>query len=180
MATVIKFQLPATVATSNQKTLLELNVQELVGNTDVRVQVLGIVSPKADWNQTSASWTSLSNATNGIKMLTPLTSGMRIDSVNKNFINWPSLSGITVVGHVTVKAGAKNQSKLVDVSDYLKNVISIGGSSLTFLLYRPYLHPAYSTSAGIIPGDDLSGGAKIRFYSVNSAFPPQLVQYKAK
>ncbi len=39
-----------------------------------------------------------------------------------------------------------------------------------------FVHPSYNTTAGIIPSDDLSKGARAKISSSQSAFPPQLIQ----
>ena len=83
-------------------------------------------------------------------------SGNKIDIISKYFINWASLSNIFVVGHVSMKNGDKNQTKIIDVTDYVKSVANVGSSSISFLLYRPFVHPSYNTTVGIIPSDDLS------------------------
>ncbi len=142
---LIKFQLP-TAKVTFQKTVLKLNVEEVVGKSDIRLQVLGVISPNSDWNQTFVSWSSMSSLSNGIQWLTPLASGNKIDRISKNFINWASLSNIFVVGHVSMKNGDKNQTKIIDVTDYVKSVANVGSSSISFLLYRPFVHPSYNTT----------------------------------
>jgi len=126
--------------------VLKLNVEEVVGKSDIRLQVLGVISPNSDWNQTFVSWSSMSSLSNGIQWLTPLASGNKIDRISKNFINWASLSNIFVVGHVSMKNGDKNQTKIIDVTDYVKSVANVGSSSISFLLYRPFVHPSYNTT----------------------------------
>jgi hypothetical protein len=66
---------------------------------------------------------------------------------------------------------------MIDVSDYVNQVISAGGSSVTFIMYRPYRHPSYATSAGPIPADDLSGGAQMKISGASSAKKPELIHY---
>ena len=68
---------------------------------------------------------------------------------------------------------------MVDVSDYVNSVVMAGGSTLTFLIYRPFRHPSFGTAYGAIPSDDLAGGSLIQFAGVGSATPPSLIQFSA-
>ena len=53
MVGLIKFELPSGSKINNQKTILKLNVQQVIGSSDVRLQVLGVTTPQAMWNQAS-------------------------------------------------------------------------------------------------------------------------------
>jgi hypothetical protein len=164
------------LAANGQRTILKINVEEIVGTSDVTLQVLGLRN--RTWNQTTASWTSL---TNGIQILKTLSSGYVIDSINKNFINWPSSADIAIVGHVSGRFGSKNQVKMIDVTEYVKSVINSGGKQFTFVLYRPYRFPSYKTSAGVLPADNLSNGSLVKISSATASLSsnsPQLIQYK--
>jgi len=162
---IIQFAVPRDVSI-NQKTILKLNVNEVIGDHDVTAVVLGFLNPNFIFSQTHSSWTSLSSLT-GLSVLTILNSGSRIDSVSKNFINWSSLADISIVGHITAKAGisGKNENRMLDVSDYVSNIIEKNSDYLTFLIYRPFRHPSYKTNTDPIPEDNLSNGSLIKLSS---------------
>ncbi len=176
---LIRFSIGSSqLAANGQRTILKINVEEIVGTSDVTLQVLGLRNANRTWNQTTASWTSL---TNGIQILKTLSSGYVIDSINKNFINWPSSADIAIVGHVSGRFGSKNQVKMIDVTEYVKSVINSGGKQFTFVLYRPYRFPSYKTSAGVLPADNLSNGSLVKISSATASLSsnsPQLIQYK--
>jgi hypothetical protein len=149
----------------NQKSVLKVNIQEVIGDSDVICLVLGLSNPNVTLDESNASWDSLSSVGKGLNILMPLSSGTVIDSISKNFINWASPSNIEIVGHITAKYGIRNETRMIDVSEYVSNVIRNNGKYMTFFLYRPYRHPAYKTESGSTHADDLSNGSLIRFSS---------------
>jgi hypothetical protein len=154
-----------------------LNIEAVFGTSNVTALVLGIRNPTSTWDQNSASWSLLSNSSNGLKILYPLPSGNVIANVSQNFINWSSSSNLCIVGHITAMKGQINQTKMIDVTDYITSLFNSGSSTATFILYRPFRHPAYKTSSGSIPADNLSSGSTIKFSSHLSNNKPQLIQY---
>ena len=114
---LIRFPLDSKFTLKSQifKTILKLNIEEVLGTNDIILQVLGIRSTSSILNHSATSWSALSSSSFGIQILKNLTSGNKIDSVNKNFINWSSLSDLSKVGHVTANYRLKAQSKIFDV-----------------------------------------------------------------
>jgi hypothetical protein len=101
-----------------------------------------------------------------------LNSGTAIKNISQNFINWPSSSNISIVGHISAFNSNLNQSRMIDVTDYVSSVLSSGGSYYTFILYRPFRHPIYRSNGGNINPDSLSEGSLIKI--INDA---QLIHY---
>lgn len=98
-----------------------------------------------------------------------ILSNFLIDSAAKNFIDWSNV--FSIVGHVTIRKNAQNQTLLVDITDYVDKVLNLGNSSsIRLLLYRPFRHVSFQTTVGIIPEDDLSNGSIANFYSVIRLF----------
>ena len=159
-----------TVKTLNQKFFLSMNVENVFSN-DLTLTVLGINNVSSAWNANTTCWNAFSNS-----ILTALNSGTRIDAIYKNFINWTSSSNISLVGHVTGKRNSKAQLRMIDVTDYVGSMIGAGKTELTFVLYRPFRHPEYSTACGPVLSDDLSAGASLKIAGINTAAPPQLIQ----
>jgi hypothetical protein len=54
---------------------------------------------------------------------------------------------------------------MLDVSDYVSNIIEKNSDYLTFLIYRPFRHPSYKTNTDPIPEDNLSNGSLIKLSS---------------
>jgi hypothetical protein len=111
-----------------------------------------------------------------LNILKPLASGTLIDTINKNFINWASSSDIAIVGHISAPRAVSNQDRIIDVTEYVREMLRSGQNVFTFVLYRPFRNPAYATAAGTIPADNLSNGALVRLSAINSANPPQLLE----
>ena len=172
---LIKFDI-TSFTNRQQRTILKLNVEDIIGTESVTVLVLGIKNAVANWDQNSASWSYLSS-TSGLNILNALPSGNVIANVSQNFINWSSSSNLCIVGHITGVKGQLNQAKMIDVTDYITSLFNSGSSTATFVLYRPFRHPAYKTSSGGIPADNLSSGSTIKFSSHLSNNKPQLIQY---
>ena len=172
---LIKFDL-ASLVKKNQRVILKLNIEAVLGTSNVTALVLGIRNQTTTWDQNSASWSYLSS-TSGLNILNALPSGNVIANVSQNFINWSSSSNLCIVGHITGVKGQLNQAKMIDVTEYLTNLFNSGSSTATFVLYRPFRHPAYKTSSGGIPADNLSSGSTIKFSSHLSSNKPQLIQY---
>ena len=129
--------------------------------------VLGIRNQSAvNLTNNSVAWNALSS------LLNPLASGTLINSVSQNFVNWNSSANFYIADHLSVNQ-MNNQIKQIDVTDYVKQVINLGGSQLTFVIYRPFRHPAYQ-SASPIPADGLSQGSVAKFYGLYSASPPSI------
>jgi hypothetical protein len=174
---LLKFNI-TNFETVSQKTLLKVNIEQIVGNSSVTVMILGIVNPTMTLNAAYASWNSLTNmSASGLNILNVLTSGKPLANITDNFINWNSQSNITIVGHLTGTVGVVNQQRMVDVTDYVNNVIKAGGTTLTFFMYRPFRHPNYLTGNGNVTFDNLSYGSLIQISGVNGANPPQLLTY---
>lgn len=173
---LIKFPVNKNVS-KFQRSILKVNVEEVIGNSETTVMVLGFKNKNLDWNNNLASWEMLSSKTAGINILTPLYSGQSINGSSGTFINWLSDSNITIVGHISAAKTLKNQIRMIDVTDYVKQVISLNMPSITFLLYRPYRHPSYKTGAGTIPADDLSNGALMKISSEKSGIGPELIHF---
>ncbi len=173
----LKFNI-SNFETVSQKTLLSVNVASIVGNSTVTVMILGILNPSLTLSASSASWNSLTNmSSNGLNILNVLSSGKALANITDNFINWSSQSNITIVGHLTGTVGVSNQQRMVDVTDYVNNVINAGGTTLTFFMYRPFRHPNYLTGNGNVTFDNLAYGSLIQLSGVGSANPPQLLTY---
>ncbi len=172
---LIRFQLSKIY--NKELYLLKLNYEQIVGMADSRLVILGLRNSSNRWNETTSSWNSLSSSSSGLNILKPLASGSLIDTINKNFINWASSSNIAIVGHLSASKGAKNQVRLIDVTEYVRDMLKSGQTVLTFVLYRPFRNPAYSTSAGTIPADNLSDGSIVWLSAINSANPPQLLEF---
>jgi hypothetical protein len=147
----------------NQKTILKLISNKTIGSEDTNLLVLGIPVN----NKNTIRWNDLST------ILNKLDSNLTIDSISKNFINW-SEKNISVVGHLTVeKLNSANMIHMLDITDYIEK-ISISNdlnSKIRLLIYRPYRHPEYQTTAGKILADNLSKGSLAAFNS------PELIQY---
>ena len=161
---IIQFPVPKDVPI-NQKTILKLNVNEVIGDLDVTAVVLGFLNPNFIFSQVHSSWSSMSSLI-GSNILTSLNSGTRIDSVIKNFINWSSITDISVVGHITGKSGivGKNEDRMLDVSEYVSSLIEKNAEYFTFLIYRPFRYPSYKQTE-VIPEDNLSNGSLIKLSS---------------
>ena len=172
---LLKFPITNFV-TSNQKTLLKVNVASIIGNSSVTVMILGTLSSNVTWSATSASWSSLSNG-GGPNILMPLSSGLVIVNITQNFVNWWSDSNVVIVGHLTGTYGQTNQERMIDVTDYVNEAIGAGCTTLTFFMYRPFRHPGYLTGGGNVSFDYMSYGSLIQLSSINSANPPQLLTY---
>ena len=78
----------------------------------------------------------------------------------------------TIPGHISAFFNQGNQSRMIDVSEYVTNVVNNGGSYYTFILFRPFRHPMYKTNGGNVSSDLLSGGSLIKIHS-----GCQLLQY---
>ena len=107
-----------------------------------------------------------------------------INGIYKNFINWSSSTNISIVGHFIIKYddmskdnNDKLKERMIDVSDYVNDMINSNLYDLTFILYRPFRHPSYKTGYGNLEADDLSNGAVLRFYGSNSISPCQLLHF---
>jgi hypothetical protein len=128
----------------------------------------------------SATWSSLSQNTTGADLLLPLGQSTLFTNVSQNFINWKSSMGISLAGHLTVSSGVSNQVRMMDVTDYAKSVIQSGGSSLTFVLYRPFRRQSYRSAAELIQPDDLAQGSYIRIssiYTTSCLAVPQIIHF---
>jgi hypothetical protein len=170
--TLIRFAVNTYIPSNQQKTLLKINITGIVGSSDVNVMVLGLNNPNAYLNELYSSWNQLSSNTSGLNILTFLNSGTAIKNISQNFINWPSSSNISIVGHISAFNSNLNQSRMIDVTDYVSSVLSSGGSYYTFILYRPFRHPIYRSNGGNINPDSLSEGSLIKI--INDA---QLIHY---
>jgi hypothetical protein len=140
------------------------------------LMILGLNSNFAALN--NPTWNSLASNITGNDLLNPLPSGKAITTVAQNFINWSSSTDPVVAGHVTATADSPGQDRIVDVTEYADKIYKSGGSMLSFVLYRPFRHPAYAgTSANSvdIQSDDLSNGAVLEISNCQS--PPQLIQF---
>ena len=112
--------------------------------------------------------------------MNPLPSAAVIANISSNFINWSSNANYSIAGHILASNQTNNQFEMIDVSDYVNQVVGLGGTQLNFLLYRPFRHPSYQTAIGPIPADDLSQGSIIKFFGANSANPPQISYFSAQ
>jgi hypothetical protein len=155
-------------------------MNKIVGTaTNMTLMILGLSSSFG--LQSNPTWSSLSTQTTGFDILAPLASGSVINTVGQNFINWSSGSNPVIAGHVTANAVNLNQDRLIDVTEYANSVYRSGGTRLSFVLYRPFRHPAYSgtTSTSVLAiGDELSNGS-ILHISSNCDSPPQIIQFKS-
>jgi hypothetical protein len=155
---------------NNQRAILKLMVSTMSVNKTSYLTVLGIRNSSAlNLNNNSASWNSLPT------LLNPLASGTAISSISQNFVNWNSSANFYIAGHFLVNQ-ISNQLKRIDVTDYVNQVISLGGNQLTFLIYRPFRHPFYNTTSPVL-ADDLSQGSIVKFYGVNSTNPPSITYF---
>jgi hypothetical protein len=176
---LIKFRLSGY--NGSRKSFLKLNIENVVSSltnfSDITLSILGLRNNPSSLNQFSTSWSTMSS------VLNRLDSGSLIRSVSKNFINWASVNDIQIVGHINVRwvdLGMSRKERIIDVSDYVDKMKSLGLNDLTFLIYRPYRHPDYKTGYGSLKADDLSNGALVKFYSAldsNSNLQPQMVQF---
>lgn len=157
---------------NNQRAILKLMVSTMSVNKTSYLTVLGIRNSSAlNLKNNSASWNSLPT------LLNPLASGTAISSISQNFVNWNSSANFYIAGHFLVNQ-ISNQLKRIDVTDYVNQVISLGGNQLTFLIYRPFRHPFYNTTSPVL-ADDLSQGSIVKFYGVNSTNPPSITYFYA-
>ena len=117
----------------------------------------------------SASWNPLSS------LLTTLSSGAAIVNISQNFINWSGNANFAIAGHIIAANPTSNQFKMIDVTDYVNQMINSGASQLHFLLYRPFRHMLYSTPVGIIPADNLSLGSQIVCFPSTSDFDRKII-----
>ncbi len=131
-----------------------LGLQAGTSLNDVTVQVLGMTNNSVTWDQSSASWSGLSSSSSGLNALVPLSSGSAITQIESgssgvvgNFINWNRQSNIIIVGHMVVTVNTVNQVKMIDVTEYVESVLASGGTTLTFLFYRPFRNPGYMTGS---------------------------------
>lgn len=173
---LMQFSLNKSIS-RDQKSILKVYVEQVIGGNDITVVVLGLLNPNSIWNTTSATWNSLSNSLYGLNILTPLSSNWLINNTSANFINWRSTSNITVVGHITASGNTLNTIKMIDVTEYVSNALLAGVTNITFLLYRPFRYISYPTTAGVLPADTLSNGSRIKISSKNSANPAQLIHF---
>ena len=176
---LIKFNLMSY--NGQRKSILKLNIENVVSSvplfSDMTLMVLGLRNIPSNLNQYSTTWNTMSS------VLNKLNSGSLINSVSKNFINWSSINDVQIVGHINVRSSdlsINRRERMIDVSDYVDKMKSLGLKDLTFLIYRPYRHPEYKTGYGSLKPDDLSNGALVKFYSAlasNANLQPQLVQF---
>ncbi len=174
---------------TTQKTLLSLTVDSVSGSASNTVMICGVINASSvTWDATSASWNAMSNfSQSGLQILLPLASGTPITQITQNFVNWWSPRNVVIVGHLTGTYGQTNQQRQIDVTDYVNEVVSGGGSgggqtTLTFFMFRPFRHPSYMTGMGSGPGltpsginvtmDNLAAGSLIQIASAGSATPP--------
>ncbi len=155
-------------------------MNQIIGNAkNVTLMILGLSSSFG--LQLNPTWSSLSTRNSGYDILTPLASGLVINRVAQNFINWSSGANPVIAGHVTANSVNLNQDRIVDVTEYANSVYKTGGTLLSFILYRPFRHPAYdgTTSTSMpVPSDDLSNGSLVKISSSsNCASPPQIIQF---
>ncbi len=174
----------ATPSGSSLRSILSLTVQGVIGQastTNMTVLILGLRNTSANWASASLTWNTLAvdSTGNNQNILFPLSSGTQLVNASQNFLNWASSTDIQIAGHITVIPSSVNQQVMADVSDYVNSVVSTGGSTLNFLIYRPFRHPSYATAYGSIPADDLSGGSLIQFAGVGSYNPPSLTQFSS-
>jgi hypothetical protein len=176
---LIKFKI--TNINNARKSILKLNIENVISSvptfSDMTLLVLGLRKSSINLNQYSITWNKMSF------VLNKLDSGSLINSVSKNFINWASIDDIQIVGHINVRwvdMNVNKRERMIDVSDYVDKMKNLDINDLTFLIYRPYRHPAYKTGYGSVKADDLSSGALVKFYSAldsNSNLRPQLIQF---
>ena len=183
------------------KTILKLNIQDVIINgpfSDMIIMILGIRNVPNDWIQSTISWTKLSDTTlndpttstnnnNNSNILNRLDSGILINGIYKNFINWSSSTNISIVGHFIIKYdditkdnNDKLKERMIDVSDYVNDMINSNLYDLTFILYRPFRHPSYKTGYGNLEADDLSNGTFVKFFGSYSQNPPTLLMFNSK
>jgi hypothetical protein len=161
-----------------KRTLLKINVNKISGNfvNNMTVMILGLNSNFAALN--NPTWTSLSSNAVGSDLLNARPSGVVINTISQNFINWPSSTNPVIAGHVTANADSPGQDRIIDVTEYADKIYKSGGSMLSFVLYRPFRHPAYTNTLVPISGDDLSKGATMVISSSsNCNSPPQIIQF---
>lgn len=135
------------------------------------VMVLGL--NKFD-QKSNLSWSSVSTGESNEDLLIPLASSSNssIVSISQNYVNWTSKSDLEIVGHLSGKSLIK-QKRFIDVTEYVKS----DGAQKTFLLWRPFRHPAYNDS---IVADDLDNGSVMKISSAQSADcqnRPELIIY---
>ena len=156
---VIVLDFDLIVKRKNQKTLLQIFSTDMGSTTnDINLQVLGVAF--------AGNFTFLKD----------LPSDLIINSISKNFINW-TIGQISMIGHISVKKNENNLIHMIDITDYINKISNDNSSKIRLVLYRPYRHTEYQTNAGTIKEDDLSNGSIACFHSLNSKYPPQLIQY---
>ena len=135
--TVSLLSFPLTNYRPNQRSVLKLMFSNIIGNQSTLVQVLGITNTSFSLNSNSASWNGLSS------LLVPLNDGTLIGNISQNFINWSSPGSFSLAGHIVAANQTKNQIEMIDVTEYVNKINSLGGNQLNFLVYRPFRHPTY-------------------------------------
>jgi hypothetical protein len=163
---LIRFSLNSSVNFNAKLTILKLNIQAINILSDVKLTILGVSN--FTWNESEITWNKL--AASGPSILRKLDSGQVIDSVSKNFIDWTSPSDLTIAGHVNASPDNQIQERMIDVSDHVAKMVGRNLTNVTFLIYRPFRHPAYTTGYGSLRADDLSNGSLVQISN------PQLVQ----